>query len=303
MDRYQRGVVFNMQRYSIHDGPGIRTNVFLKGCPLRCWWCHNPESQSAASELRVMEHRCMQCGECVAVCPQSEEQETGAPQPPPAACTRCGACVAVCPTGARQIVGQTMGVDEVLAEVLRDRIFYDDSGGGVTFSGGEPLLQAEFLCSLLEACRSERLHSVVDTCGCAPRETLLQVAALTNLFLYDLKIIDDNLHREGTGVSNAEILGNLEVLGQSGARIWIRVPIVPGWNDSDEQLTATARFAASVPGVEQVQLLPYHELGRHKVRGAAAVEGHPSQPPPSPEQLERAADRFRACGLSTRIGG
>ena len=192
-----------------------------------------------------------------------------------------------------------MGVDEVVAEVLQDRIFYDDSGGGVTFSGGEPLLQAAFLRGLLEACRAERLHTAVDTCGCAPQDTLLQVAPLADLFLYDLKVVDDDLHREATGVSNAVILDNLKVLGQCRARIWIRVPIIPGWNDSDQQLTATARLAASVAGVEQVQLLPYHELGRHKAPETATAAPHP----PSPEQLERAADRFRAFGLSARIGG
>jgi pyruvate formate lyase activating enzyme len=208
--------------------------------------------------------------------------------------------VAVCPTGARQMVGQTMGVDEVLAGVLRDRIFYDDSGGGITFSGGEPLLQVAFLRGLLEACRSAQLHTAVDTCGYARRETLLQVAELTDLFLYDLKVIDEDLHREATGVSNTVILDNLKVLGQRGARIWIRVPIIPGWNDSDKQLTAAARIAASVAGVEQVQLLPYHELGRHKAPETAAAAG---EPPPSPAQLERAADRFRAFGLSARIGG
>ena len=297
------GIVFNIQRYSIHDGPGIRTTVFLKGCPLHCWWCHNPESQSPAAEVRVVERRCIECGECVEACPQLANHETGGPLPPPSNCTGCGACVEACPTGARQMVGRTMGVDDVLAELLRDRIFYDDSGGGVTFSGGEPLQQAEFLCGLLEACRAERLHTAVDTCGCAPHKTILQVAPLTDLFLYDLKVIDADLHREATGMSNAVILDNLKVLGQSGSRVWIRVPIVPGWNDSDERLTATARFVAAVPGVEQVQLLPYHELGRHKARGTAAAVDQPPQPRPTAEQLERAAERFRGCGLSVRIGG
>jgi len=375
----QSGLVFNIQRYSIQDGPGIRTTVFLKGCPLRCWWCHNPESQAPEPEITVIENRCIQCGVCLAVCPQAgrtDFQSVGVrrtdsqsvqaegidlpsaeragtdsgsalPQddlkrrpttpgrtdcqsvlryegglkirPTLVRCTRCGACVEACPTEARQLVGRRMTVDEVLADVLKDRLFYDDSGGGVTFSGGEPLVQPEFLMGLLTACRARAIHTAVDTSGYAPKEQLLATAALTDLFLYDLKTMDDARHLECTGVSNAVILENLLALGQAHQNLWIRIPIVPGFNDDAEQLEAAARFVASIPAVRQVSLLPYHPtgtgksrwLGRHVARPPAEdsmLLGHaslsPSHPEPPPsEYMEEAADRFRAFGLNTQTGG
>jgi pyruvate formate lyase activating enzyme len=292
----QSGLVFNIQRYSIQDGPGIRTTVFLKGCPLRCWWCHNPESQAPEPEITVIETRCTQCGECLSACPQSAaggfrgtdfqsvdagtvpilaERKWDCP-PSLVRCTRCGACVEACPTEARQLVGRRMTVDEVLAEVLKDRLFYDDSGGGVTFSGGEPLVQPEFLMGLLAACRARAIHTAVDTSGYAPQEQLLSAAGLTDLFLYDLKTMDDARHLECTGVSNAAILENLIALGRVHQNIWIRIPIIPGFNDDAEQLDAAARFVASIPAVRQVSLLPYHPTGIHKSRWLGR---HVAQPP------------------------
>jgi pyruvate formate lyase activating enzyme len=297
------GLILNIQRYSIHDGPGIRTTVFFKGCPLHCWWCHNPESQSSTPQVRVASQRCIRCGDCLEVCP-AETTETPEPgQLPLSACLLCGACVAVCPTKACQIVGQTMTVDEVMAEIQQDRVFYDDSGGGVTFSGGEPLQQVSFLRALLQACRAEEIHTAVDTCGFAPREDLLTVASLTDLFLYDLKTMDEASHREGTGVSNKRILNNLKALGKVHDNIWIRVPIIPGWNDSDDQLENAARFAASVAGVKQVNLLPYHPLGCHKEDRDPSGDGRGQVEPPRSERMNRAAEKFRAAGLTTRIGG
>ena len=260
----ESGLVFNIQRYSIHDGPGIRTTVFLKGCPLRCSWCHNPEGISPESAVVVLENRCLQCGQCRTVCPQAKAAGNGSLSGEPARCIRCGACVEVCPTGARQLVGRRMSVREVLTEVLKDRIFYEESDGGATFSGGEPLMQPRFLKEVLEACRAEGIHTAVDTSGYAPKEDLLSVAPLTDLFLYDLKAVDDERHRQGTGVSNALILDNLLALGGIHQNIWIRAPLVPGFNDGPDQVEAVARFAASVPGMRQVNLLPYHAMAAHK---------------------------------------
>ena len=247
----QRGFVLNIQRYCVHDGPGIRTTVFLKGCPLRCWWCHNPESQRVGAEIGFVASRCMRRGQCGEACPQRPSDMAPGPLPRERStedrCTRCGACVDACPTRAREIVGREMTSGAVLEEVLRDRIFFEDSGGGVTFSGGEPLLQADFPQRLTSAC-SRCLHShngrYLRLCK---RETLWLVP-LVDLFLYDIKAIDDELHRRQTGVSNAVILENLTALAACHGNIWIRIPLIPGVNDAPEQLRAAARFVAYPAG-------------------------------------------------------
>jgi len=289
------GLILNIQRYSVHDGPGIRTTVFLKGCPLRCTWCHNPESQAPEAEMAVAESRCIRCGACRKVCPNDGAASSSG------RCTRCGACVEACPTGAREMLGREMTVGEVIAEVLKDRIFFDDSGGGVTFSGGEPLAQLGFLGEALSACRREGLHTAVDTCGYCVREDLLAVAPLTDLFLYDLKIIDDERHREHTGESNAMILDNLRELGQVHENIWLRIPVVPGVNDDAPQLEAAARLAASLPGVRRVNLLPYHSLGTRKASPDAKLA--PPIEAATVDRLTTAAEPFVALGLHVETGG
>ena len=306
----ESGLVFNLQRYSIQDGPGIRTTVFLKGCPLSCWWCHNPESQSPEPEIIVLEGRCTGCGLCRQACPRDLGGDGGADGTPsvPATlprgnqCAVCGACAAACPSEARQVVGRRVTVAEVLAEVLKDRIFYDGSGGGVTFSGGEPLMQTPFLLALLEACRSEAVHTAVDTCGFASRDDLLAAAQLTDLFLYDLKAMDDPRHVLHTGVSNAAILDNLTALGQVHRNIWIRVPVVPGFNDDPDELDAIVRFAASVPGVCRVSLLAYHRTGVQKAANLGRPSQAPTVAPLSPDQMEQAAQRLRGHGIPVEVG-
>jgi len=291
-----RGRIFDVQRFSLHDGPGIRTTVFLKGCPARCLWCHNPESQSFAPEVLVVETRCASCGTCKTVCPR------GAPPPGSGLCTACGACVEACPAGARRLAGRETTVDAVMEEVLRDRVFYEESGGGVTFSGGEPLAQPEFLGALLEACRDAGIRAAVDTCGFAPRERLLALAPLVDLFLFDVKLVDDARHRALTGLPVAPILENLQALAAVHGNVWIRIPVVPGHTDAEDDVAATASLVAGLPGVRQVSLLPYHRTGAAKARRLGREYPLDALAPPSPERLGVLAAIFRQHGLAVRIG-
>ena len=298
-----RGTVFNVQRGSFHDGPGIRTTVFLKGCPLRCPWCHNPEGISPAPEVLVSDVRCLACGSCEAACPRP-----GGPLPPGAAlgregCLGCRACVEACPPGAREVAGRSVGVAEVVAEVLRDRPVYEDSGGGVTFSGGEPLAQPAFLLAALEACRREELHVAVDTCGYAARETVLAVAELADLLLWDVKTLDPARHRELTGVPLAPILENLEAVSRTGVPIWLRLPVVPGVNDDLESVSEAAVLAARTPSVRRVCLLSYHRTANGKRSRLGREPALSETASPAPGRMAALAALFELTGIETTIGG
>jgi pyruvate formate lyase activating enzyme len=300
----EHGIISNIQKYSVQDGPGIRTTVFLKGCPLDCWWCHNPEGRSRQPEVMVLETRCVRCGECVKVCPEAEDEELAEVQMlPPEACHLCGACVAACPTNARQCAGRRMSVDEVMTEILRDRIFYEESGGGVSFSGGEPLVQPAFVGELLDRCRARGLHAVLDTCGFAPTATFLSVAAKADLVLFDLKLMDEARHEQFTGVSNKLILANLQALDAVHQRIWARVPLIPGVNDHPENLEALAQFLRPLKQVRQVNLLPYHQTGLAKFARLGAEYRLRDTAPPSARQMAAAAAVLTAHGLSVKCGG
>jgi pyruvate formate lyase activating enzyme len=298
----ESGLVSNLQRYCLHDGPGIRTTVFLQGCPLACAWCHNPETRPARASVVFTAARCIRCGECSPACPQghAESITDGGNRRD---CLACGACVEACPTGARKLVGRRMTVDEVLGEVCRDEPFYDQSGGGVTFSGGEPLAQGEFLKSLLEACRRREVHTAVDTSGYAPQEQLLAIAPLVDLFLYDLKFLDETKHVQYTGVSNGLILENLRALGRVHGNLWIRIPVVPGINDRPEEIEGLVWLAASVPGVRQVNLLPYHRTALHKFQRLAEAYPLAEIAAASPESMRAMAEGLRASGLEIKAGG
>lgn len=300
----ENGWIFNIQKYSIHDGPGIRTTVFMKGCPLRCWWCHNPESQSPRQEVSLTEGRCIRCGSCLDVCPEMDRETAPAlPFIDRERCTRCGACVDACVTGTREMLGREASVGEVMIEILQDRIFYDQSGGGVTLSGGEPLMQPEFTRSLLEACQKEGVRTAVDTCGFAPQQDILRLAALTDLFLYDIKVMDEQKHIQHAGVSNSVILENLVALNRQHENIWMRIPVVPGLNNDSESMLQIARFAETLEHVQQVNLLPYHELGAHKVDRLghrASVERASACPE---EPIESFSEPFQRRGIRVLIGG
>jgi pyruvate formate lyase activating enzyme len=291
------GRVFNVQRYSLHDGPGIRTTVFLKGCPARCLWCHNPESQAFEPEVVKIETRCVGCGTCETVCPH------GAPPPGSGLCTACGECIEACPAGARELVGRETTVDAVMDEVWLDRIFFEESGGGVTFSGGEPLAQLAFLRALLEASRTHGLHTTVDTCGFAPPDDLLGLVPLVDLFLFDVKLVDDARHREMTGLPTGPILANLRALAAAHPSVWIRVPIVPGHTDGEDDVEAIARLVAGLRGIRRVSLLPFHGTGAAKARRLGRPFPLESLAPPPPERMEALAGLFRDRGLTVSIGG
>jgi pyruvate formate lyase activating enzyme len=299
----RKGLVFDIQRFSPHDGPGIRTTVFLKGCPLHCDWCHNPESILATPELILRPSRCTLCDECGDVCTHGGARPAAEGAAPDRACTLCGECVEACPSVAREMVGREISVPDLLHEILRDRIFFDESGGGVTFSGGEPLAQRRFLTECLEECRRHEIHTAVDTCGYAPREDILEVASLADLLLFDIKILGDEEHRRLTGVSNTLILDNLRAVADRHPRIWLRVPVIPGINDHEDNLNGTARLAASLPGVRRVCLLPFHRAGTAKTACAPTDSAVPELEPPTAERMRAMAGRFEAAGIPTSIGG
>ena len=298
------GIVFDIRKYSIHDGPGIRTTVFFKGCPLSCWWCHNPESQSTAVEMMFRENRCIACQACLAACEQGAITWNGnGPVTDSEKCRRCGACAAICYAEARQQVGRELTVEQVMAEIERDIAFYDESGGGVTMSGGEPLLQRDFLSALLQACREKEIHTALDTSGFAAWETIERIRGYVDLFLYDLKLIDDARHRQFTGVSNALILKNLQALSQRRHAIRLRVPVIPGINADDEAVRQIGAFAAALPHLNGVDLLPYHAIGLDKYTRINRVYKLSETRSPSDERLAEIAHILNSFGLMVKIGG
>jgi pyruvate formate lyase activating enzyme len=298
------GVIFDIKRYSIHDGPGIRTTIFLKGCPLSCWWCHNPESQSAFSEVIYRPDRCIGCGACEAVCPVGAIALTQRGYvADPDRCTGCGECARVCPAEAREMIGRVVNVEDILKEIEKDVLFFDESGGGVTFSGGEPLSQPGFLGEILKACRESDIHTVVDTCGFAPREAFEKIEPFVRLFLFDLKIMDPEIHRNFTSVSNELILSNLQWLSDQGAKVIIRIPVIPGVNDNEENMEATGKFLAGLPSRPEVNLLPYHASAREKYRRFGIPYRMADISPSSGERMKELSDRLAQFGLAVSTGG
>lgn len=248
-----RGQIFDIEHSSFVDGPGIRTTVFFKGCNLRCAWCHNPESQRAETQMMIYRDKCVGCGKCAAVCPHRQSS-----------CDLCGTCALYCPVDARQICGKTYTAEELLCEALKDKAFYDASGGGVTCSGGECMLQPELLGAFLRLCRENGIHTAVDTAGHVPFSSFERILPHTDLFLYDVKCMDSARHKQYTGVGNEQILDNLARLLRLGAPLWVRIPVIPTVNDSPEDMRRIKEFLARHGKPQKVELLPYHAMGEHK---------------------------------------
>ncbi len=261
------GLVFDIQRFAVHDGAGIRTLVFLKGCPLRCKWCQNPESMNPGPEIMRIPHHCIGCVKCATLCPEQaivigEDFRVEIDRDK---CTYCGECVEKCYAGAMTIVGRYMTVDEVMEEVERDRLFYQTSEGGVTFSGGEPTLQSAFLIEALQEAKKRGLHTAIESCCLCPKETFAEVLRHTDLVLTDIKHMDSARHKELTGSPNEQILANIKMAADMGKTLRIRIPLVPGCNDSEGNIEATAKFVKQLgKGVQGLDLLPYHRLGEPK---------------------------------------
>jgi pyruvate formate lyase activating enzyme len=263
------GLIFDIKKYSLHDGPGIRTTVFLCGCPLKCWWCQNPEGQKLALDdvLKV-------------------RQESKASL-----------------TATKELIGREVSVDEVMSEIEKDRVFYEESNGGVTFSGGEPLMQADFLKGLLDACRNSRIDTALETCGQASWDVIEGVKDKIDLFLYDVKVIDAGEHQKYTGISNDVILSNLKKLDLEGKNIIIRFPIIPGITDTRENIEQVARFVGGLKAVREINLLPYNKLGKGKYEKLNRLNRLIDLEPPSDERMRQLSERFKLLGLKVKIGG
>lgn len=298
-------LIFDIKRYAINDGPGIRVVVFFKGCNLHCAWCHNPESISGKVEKMYTQSRCIKCGSCVEVCPENAITLTSEGiSTDPDRCLLCGKCAGVCPAKAIELSGKTMSVNQIMEIIEKERIFFDQSGGGVTFSGGEPLLHKEMLIELLGECSKRGIHTAVDTAGNVKTETILEVATRTNLFLYDLKLMDTGLHKQWTNAGNKLILHNLKAIAETGAEIIIRIPLIGGVNDGIENIEQTAKFISGLAGaVKEVHLLPYHNIAKHKYRKLGNEQGFENLKEPGKESQLNAIAKFAEYGIKAGVGG
>lgn len=297
------GAIFDVQRFSLHDGPGLRTDVFFKGCSLHCAWCCNPESQRPAPELSVFVANCIGCGKCVNVCPRGAlSLVEGKVVRDAARCDQCGLCVPTCAAAALRMIGRAVTAGEVMREVLRDAAFYAPGSGGLTLTGGEPMLQPEFALALLRLAKSEGLHTALETCGQATWEVLESLLPYLDLVLYDIKHMHPMPHRHATQIDNERILDNLRRLVAAGAHVVLRMPLIPGFNTDEDNLNRVAEFAAQV-GIQDVHILPYHALGKPKYRALGRDYMLEEIAPMKAEQAEPMAELIRAHGLRVQVGG
>ena len=299
----RKGLVFDIKRYAIHDGPGIRTTVFFKGCPLSCLWCDNPESQRFTKEFIFWPERCLHCDSCVVVCKEKaiikNEVYRGVEE---TKCNYCGDCIQECYSEALQIIGKEMSVEELVKEVEKDVDFFRESRGGVTFAGGEPFSQADFLIDVLTACKGRNLHTAMETCGFVSWDILERVSPYVDLFLYDIKHMNEDKHKTLTGVSNRLILSNLERIAAMN-QVIVRMPLIPDINDDEENIKAVGAFLSRLGKIEEVNLLPYHRLGVSKYEKLKKEYKLDKIAPPAQgegEEVQRVLEQF---GLRVNVGG
>jgi glycyl-radical enzyme activating protein len=291
------GTIFDIQRAGMYDGPGVRTVVFLKGCPLRCLWCHNPESQKMAKQIAFRPDSCVLCGECAKICNHGAHLLEGdAHQYRREECVLCEECIDGCAFEALQVSGRLVTPEEVLDEVVRDRIYYEQSGGGMTLTGGEPMLQLRFTLALLQGAKDQGLHTCIETCGFAPPEAYRQILPLVDLFLFDYKATDPQVHKMLTGADNRRINENLRLLADNGARLWLRCPMIAAVNDSPEHLAAIAALEREYPQIDRVQIMPYHNIGNDKYNRYGMANPLPAIPTTDESTKQRWIDSLRASG-------
>ena len=297
-----KAILMDVKKFAVHDGPGIRTTFFLKGCPLHCLWCHNPEGISPVPEMAYYAHKCIGCGECVKACPNGAHQiDMKGHRFLRERCASCGECEKACLGEAMKLFGREIDVQEAVELALRDRLFYENSGGGVTVSGGEPLLQADFVCAFFAALKNEGIHTAVDTCGCIRWSELEKTLPVTDMYLYDVKHYNPEKHRLFTGASNELILENLDKLSKTGKRIEIRMPLVPGYNADDETMEAIGCRLSGL-NVERMKLLPYHSMARSKYSALGKTDTMPDVDAPDDEMIAHAVEILRAHGVNAVSG-
>ncbi|NIO49251.1 MAG: glycyl-radical enzyme activating protein [Candidatus Aminicenantes bacterium] len=300
-----KGIIFDIKRYAIHDGPGIRTTIFLKGCSLRCQWCQNPEGQETYPEIMLRPSRCAtECNECVSVCPQDAvSKDANSIEIDKAKCDLCRKCEDVCVYEALEVVGREITVREVMDEIEKDKVFFDESGGGITFSGGEPLMQLDFLEALLKEIKKKDIHITLDTSGYIAFDDLDRISDKVDLFLYDLKIMDDEKHEKFTGVSNRLILDNLRKLAGKEKSIAVRIPLVSGINDDDQSVQMFAEYIMSLEKIKQINVLAYHKGGCEKYKRLRKEKFPKTFQSPSNARIEEIKKIFADYGFSVKTGG
>jgi len=297
------GNIFDIQRFCVHDGPGIRTTVFVKGCPLRCQWCHNPESQKKELSVAYYDGKCIACGACVNACEHKCHVLESADDPSfdrpnhkidREKCIQCGTCSRTCPTGAIELLGRKISVEDIMCEVVRDKTFYKNSGGGMTVSGGEPLMQGEFLLALLKSTKEQGIRTCIETCGFAAAEILESIVPYTDLFLYDIKETDPKRHKELTGAPLDVIISNLKLIDRLGAKTVLRCPLIPEKNLRDEHLDGIARLASELKNVTEINVMAYHTLGSSKYEALSLVDEMKGIPAMTDEQKKECIEKISA---------
>lgn len=308
IDKTKRAVVFNLVHGSFVDGYGVRTTLFLKGCPLRCAWCCNPEGQNLYPEIKFTASKCDGCAKCLALCPvgaitRHHKDAENIIQLDRILCNNCGECIVVCHAGAISFFGEQMTVDKAFSVLKKDERYYSSSGGGVTIGGGEPTFQPEFTYALMKKCQEHYIHVAIDTCGYTINDLGFRILAEADLLLYDIKGIDKKRHKVYTGVSNDIILSNLKKLSEMGKPIIIRIPLVPDYNDSEQDIRDTAEFLSGLKSVQRIDLIPYHKFGIVKYDQLGLTYGLPETPHNQDENIDKVLKIFLGFSLKTQIGG